>query len=128
METSMRIVIVDDSKAIRVKLRRYLKELGHEVVGEASNGKEALKVFNQLRPDLITLDVVMPEMDGLTALKEISRMDPKAKTIIVTSAATVSNMMEAREAGAVHFLIKPFTKEKLAEILTKVLDKIQTAA
>jgi len=116
----MNVLVVDDSKAIRSKLKRYLEELGHRVVGEGASGREAVDLFSKLRPELVTLDIVMPDMDGLTALRQILAIDPGAKVIMVTSAAAVSNMMEAREIGAMHFLIKPFTQPKVAEVMEQI--------
>lgn len=116
----MKILVVDDSSAIRTKLSRYLRELGHDVVGQASNGFEGIELYQALKPQVITLDIVMPECDGIRALGEILKIEPNAKVIMVTSAATQSNMVKAKEMGAAAFVVKPFIKEKVQEALDQV--------
>lgn len=116
----MTILIVDDSNAIRTKLSRFVTELGHKVVGQAATGKEAIEEYEKKKPELVTMDIVMPEMDGLTALAEILKKYPGARIVMVTSAATKTNMIEAKEKGAVGFVVKPLVKENVAEALLKV--------
>ncbi len=116
----MKVLVVDDSSGIRTKLARLLGELGHTVVGEASNGFEAIELYRRLVPELVTMDIVMPECDGLTALTEIIKSFPQAKVVMVTSAATRSNIQLAQEKGAVGFIVKPFEKEKLTELFKEL--------
>jgi two-component system chemotaxis response regulator CheY len=124
----MKVLVVDDSNAIRTKLSRFLEELGHEVVGQAANGLEAVEEYKKKKPDFVTMDIVMPEMDGLAALGAILKIDANAKIVMVTSASTVSNMFEAKEAGAVGFVIKPLEKDKVAQAVIDVEKLFSTAA
>lgn len=116
----MKILVVDDSNAIRTKLARFLQELGHTVVGEASNGLEAIEQFKKLNPELVTMDIVMPECDGVTALSEILKINSQAKVILITSAATAANKNSALEKGALGFVAKPFVKEKVEQALASI--------
>jgi two-component system, chemotaxis family, chemotaxis protein CheY len=116
----LRVLVVDDSTTIREKLCAYLRELGHEVVGEAGDGFEAIDLYQATRPDCVTLDIVMPQMDGLNALEEIRRMDPKAKVIMLSSAATESNRKRTKELGAFHFLAKPVHPDELQAVLGEI--------
>lgn len=116
----MKVVIADDSSSIRIKLARYLRELGHEVVGEAANGFEAVKLVQEQKPDLVTLDLVMPELDGLSALRAIRYENKVVAVIMVSSAATFANELAARDAGANAFLRKPFDKEVLKNEILKL--------
>ena len=109
-------MLVDDSRAVRLKLKNILVELGHEIVAELSDGALLVREFEKYRPDVVTLDVVMPEMNGLTALEEIRKHHPDARVVMVTSAATVSNMMKAKSLGALHFITKPFRREKVEAV------------
>ena len=112
-----KFLIVDDSKAIRFLLRRFLEDLGHSVVGEAVDGKEALKRYKELKPDVITLDLVMPGLSGIEVLKTIRSDAPEMKVFVVTSAASLSNMMSTQELGAHYFLVKPFRREDVEKAI-----------
>jgi two-component system, chemotaxis family, chemotaxis protein CheY len=116
----LRVLIVDDSEGIRAKLRAFLIESGHRVIGEAWDGKEAVQLYPKLKPDLVTMDVVMPEMDGLTALREIRASDPKARIIMLSSAASQTNLEMAKKYGAICFLIKPLQREELTRVLQEI--------
>jgi two-component system chemotaxis response regulator CheY len=116
----MKIIIGDDSPGIRLKLRHYLEDLGHVVVGEAGTGSEAVTLCQELNPDLCLLDIVMPGTDGLAALEMIRKQSPRVLVIMVSSAATVTNILAARKLGAVDFLIKPFKREKVIDVLSKL--------
>ena len=115
----MKVLIVDDSENHRSQLRRLLEEMGNVVV-EAATGKEALSIYEDLRPDFVALDRVMPELDGVTTLERLRKVDPLVKVVIVSSSNTVSELLEAREAGAKGFLLKPLRKEKVEEAIRKL--------
>ena len=116
-----RILLVDDAMIIRMILRKILTEAGFEIAGEASNGAEAIRKYQELRPDLVTMDITMPEMGGIKALKSIREIDPNAKVIICSAMGQKSLIIEAMEAGAVNFLSKPFDEEKVVETVRKTL-------
>jgi len=116
----MKVVIADDSSSIRTKLARYFRELGHDVIGQAVNGVEAVKFTLEKGPDLVTLDIVMPELDGLSALSMIREDNPNVVVIMVSSAATLVNELAAKERGANGFLRKPFDKESLQKVISTV--------
>ena len=109
------VIIVDDSRMIRKMLRQILEEDGYTVVAEAENGLEAVTSYKQYRPDIITLDITMPQMDGVEALKEIMKFDPDAYAIMITAAGQQQKVITALKAGAAKFVMKPFMKE---EVLT----------
>ncbi|KZE80917.1 response regulator [Paenibacillus elgii] len=114
-----KILIVDDSLFMRMILRNVIQELGYETVAEASNGLEALTLYSELKPDLVTLDITMPEMDGITALEEIKNMDPDAKVIMVSAMGQQALLIRAVSMGASDFIVKPFSKDRVREALKK---------
>lgn len=116
-----KILIVDDSKTSRKILRNILEDNGHEVIGEAINGEEAVSKFQELQPDIATMDITMPIMDGLEALKEIMDIDKNAKIVMVTAAGQKTKMVDAVKYGAVEFLTKPFEADQIIEIIKKVV-------
>ncbi|MDI9509115.1 MAG: response regulator [Clostridiales bacterium] len=116
-----KILIVDDSKTSRKILRNILTENGHEIVGEAINGIEAIEKFSELKPDLTTMDITMPVMDGLQSLKKIIELDKNAKVIMVTAAGQKTKMVDAVKYGAAEFLTKPFEASQIIEIIDRVL-------
>lgn len=116
-----KILIVDDSKTSRKILRNILTENGHEVIGEAINGKEAIERHTELQPDITTMDITMPVMDGLEALRGIMDNDKNAKIIMVTAAGQKSKMVDAVKYGAIEFLTKPFEATQIIEIIDKVI-------
>lgn len=116
-----RILIVDDAKFMRVTLRNILKKANHEVVGEAENGREAVAMYQQLKPDLVTMDITMPEMNGLEAVKEITRNHPQAKIIMCSAMGQQKTIIEAIEAGAKDFLVKPFDESHVVDSVKGVL-------
>ena len=107
------VVIVDDSKMIRKMLRAILEEAGYTVVAEAANGLEAVVVYKQFNPDTITLDITMPQMDGVEALKEIKKYDPDANVIMITAAGQQQKVIQALKLGASKFIMKPFMKDEV---------------
>ena len=116
-----RILIVDDALFMRNMLRNIFSESGFEVVGEAQNGNEAVDKFRELQPDLVTMDIVMPEKNGIEALKEIIAASENAKIVICSALGQESLIMEALEAGAKDFIVKPFKPPKVIEVAQKVL-------
>lgn len=120
----MDIMIVDDAAFMRKILRDTLESLGHSIIGEASDGSEAVKLYEKLRPDVVTMDITMTEMDGITALKEIMDIDDEAKVIMVSAMKQTMLTREALEAGAVDFLTKPFTSEQIDNVLNGLTETI----
>lgn len=110
-----RILITDDALFMRVTLRNILTKSGYEIAGEASNGRESVELYEQVRPDLVTMDITMPEMDGISAVREIRQIDPQAKIIMCTAMGQKNMVMEAVAAGAKDFVVKPFQPEKVLE-------------
>lgn len=116
-----RILIVDDSRTTRRILKQILENIGHEVVDEAVNGEEGVARYKELRPDLTTMDITMPLVDGLEALRQIKEHDPNAKVIMVSAAGQKHKVLEAMKSGAVEFLLKPFDDEDIVERIKSVL-------
>lgn len=107
----MKVLIAEDTDSVRFALRLVLEYLGHEVVGFAVDGREAIEKYQKMRPELVLMDVRMPQMDGLTCTSLLSKADPNAKVVIVTGSRTTES--EAREAGACGFVEKPFDLSEL---------------
>ena len=116
-----RILVVDDAAFMRKMVSVALVKGGHEVVGEAGNGNEALERFQALKPELTTLDITMPEKDGLTALKEIIELDPSARVIMCSALGQESKVMESIKLGARDFVVKPFQPDRVQEAVAKAL-------
>jgi len=119
-----KIMIVDDSRFMRKMLSDILTEEGHKIVGEAENAKEATELYSRLKPDLLTLDIVMPEVEGenaFSALKTIVSEDPKARVIVVSALGQEQVIKECMEAGAKSFIPKPFQSENVARVVRTVL-------
>ncbi|AQR76609.1 response regulator [Paenibacillus larvae] len=116
-----RILVVDDAAFMRMMIRDILSKNGYEVVGEANDGNGAIEKFKELRPDLITMDITMPEMDGITALKEIKKMDPSAKVIMCSAMGQQAMVIDAIQAGAKDFIVKPFQADRVIEAIKKTL-------
>ncbi|MCR5657169.1 MAG: response regulator [Butyrivibrio sp.] len=115
------ILIVDDSKISRRVLRDMLERNGHTVVGEATNGQEGFDDYGKLNPDLVTMDITMPVMDGIEGLKLIHKAYPDAKVIMITAAGQNEKLKEAVESGAVEFITKPLVEETVITAIAKVL-------
>ena len=115
-----RVLVVDDSRTSRRILKDILDKAGYEVIGEAINGKEAVELYDRLLPDVVTMDITMPEMDGIEALKQIRKAHPDAVIIMVTAAGQKEKMMEAVKLGAAEFVAKPFVEETVLEALEHV--------
>jgi len=116
----VKILVVDDAAFMRMKATRLLAENGYEVV-EASTGAEAVSCYKRERPDAVLLDITMPDMDGITALKEIRSVDPNARVAMVTAMGQQSIVMEALKAGASDFVVKPFSAERVLNAVEKLV-------
>ncbi len=116
-----KILIVDDSKMSRKMLRSIAEGMGHEIAGEAVNGEEGVKLFGELKPDAVTLDITMPEMDGIACLKKIKEIDSGARVIMITAAGQSSKLMEALKSGAKEFICKPYEPEQVINAINEVL-------
>ena len=110
-----RVLVVDDAVFMRKVVSDALTKGGHEVIGEAANGQEAVDQFQSLKPEVMTLDITMPEKDGLAALKEIIAMDPQARVVMCSALGQESKVLEAIKAGAKDFVVKPFQADRVAQ-------------
>jgi two-component system chemotaxis response regulator CheY len=117
-----KVLIVDDSKYLRLMIRKILKKHGHTVVAEAETGIEAIDHYKQYMPNVVTMDVVMPKMNGLMAVKEIMEMDPKARIVIVTALGHEPLVRQALKIGAKDFVIKPFKVDQLVQAIEGALN------
>lgn len=113
-----RILVVDDAAFMRMRLKNVLGEQGHEVI-EAANGVEAVEIYERERPDLVLMDITMPEMDGITALRAIREKDPDAKVVICSALGQERTVIEAIKSGAKDFIVKPFQPERLVEAVKR---------
>lgn len=116
-----RILLVDDSAFIRRNLSTIFINMGHEIVGEASDGRQAYTEYSACRPDLVTMDVTMPYVDGIEAVRNILGGFPQAKIIMISTLNQKPHVYEAIKNGAKHYIIKPFTPEKVSEVVNLVL-------
>ena len=116
-----RFLLCDDSAFMRMMLRRILEQAGHEIVGEASNGKEAVQQFRKCKPDLVTMDITMPIMDGIEAVRLIIQQELQARIIMVTAMGQKDTIMSALSAGASDFIVKPFEVRQVVEVVNKQL-------
>ena len=114
------VIIVDDAAFMRMSLKMMLERNGYQVVGEAENGEVGIKKYMELKPDLVTMDITMPEMDGITALKAIMQYDPKACILLVSAMGQQHFVMEAITSGAKGFIVKPFQEEHIVKTLSKL--------
>jgi two-component system chemotaxis response regulator CheY len=115
-----RLLVVDDALFMRKMISGVAAEAGWEVVGEAGDGLAAVSLYQQLRPDLVTMDLVMPVMGGLEALRQIRAFDPDAKVIVVTALDQKQTLMESIRDGAIDFIVKPFERERVLNLLVKL--------
>lgn len=116
-----RVFIVDDAKFMRMTLSNILTKANHEVVGEAENGKEAVTFYRELKPDLVLMDVTMPEMSGLEAVRQIRSEFSDAKVIMCSAMGQQKMVVEAIETGAKDFIVKPFDESRVLEAINRVL-------
>lgn len=116
-----RVLIVDDAAFMRLSLRMILERNGFEVVGEAENGAVGVKKYKELKPDVVTMDITMPVMDGIHGLKEIMEFDPQAKVIMVSAVGQKPYICEAVLLGSKSFIVKPFKEEHVVKVISQVL-------
>jgi two-component system chemotaxis response regulator CheY len=116
-----RVLIVDDAAFMRMMLRDILTKNGYEIAGEAPNGAVGVEKYKETQPDLVTMDITMPEMDGITAVKEIKKLDPQARVIMCSAMGQQAMVIEAIQAGARDFIVKPFQPERVLEAVRKNL-------
>jgi len=118
---SQKVLIVDDAAFMRMMIKDILTKNGYEVVGEGVNGQEAVDKYKELKPDLVTMDITMPEKDGIEALKEIVDLDSDAKIIMCSAMGQQSMVIEAIQKGAKDFIVKPFQPERVMEAISKAM-------
>jgi two-component system chemotaxis response regulator CheY len=120
---AIRVLVVDDAMFMRSMIKDILHNAGgrYEVVGEANNGREAISRYRELEPHLVTMDIVMPQMDGIEATREILKIDPSATVVICSAMGQEALVVESISAGAKDFIVKPFTSERVLQVLAKVV-------
>lgn len=116
-----KVLVVDDAAFMRMMLKDILTKNGYEIAGEAENGAVAVEKWKELRPDLTTMDITMPEMDGITAVKEIKKLEPGAKIIMCSAMGQQAMVIEAIQAGAKDFIVKPFQPDRVIEAVRKAV-------
>jgi two-component system chemotaxis response regulator CheY len=117
-----KVLVVDDSSIMRRNLSTILVSAGHIIVGEAANGETGVKEYKLRRPDLVTMDITMPLLDGINAVKQIIEFDPDAQIIMISSLDQKRMVLTALQNGARHYIIKPFSPEKVLDVITEVLN------
>jgi two-component system, chemotaxis family, chemotaxis protein CheY len=116
-----RVLIVDDAAFMRMMIKDILEKNGFEVVGEANNGIKAVEIYKKERPDVVTMDITMPDMDGIEAVKQIKAFDPAAKVIMCSAMGQQTMVMDAIRAGARDFIVKPFQADRVLEAIRKAV-------
>ncbi|WP_040288997.1 response regulator [Alicyclobacillus hesperidum] len=117
-----RILVVDDAAFMRMMLRNILVSHGHEVVGEAADGNQAVERYQECKPDLVTMDLTMPNVDGIQAIKKILYVDPDARIIVCSAMGQQAMVIEAIQAGAKDFIVKPFQIDRVISAVDKALN------
>jgi len=118
---AVKVLIVDDALFMRAMIRDILENSGrYEVAAEAANGEESVARYRELRPDMVTMDIVMPQMDGIEACREILKIHPKAKIVMCSALGQEALVIESIAAGAKDFIVKPFSAEKVLKVLDSV--------
>jgi len=115
------VLIVDDAAFMRMMIREILTKNGYEVVGEAENGAKALEKYKELNPDLVIMDITMPEVDGIQAVRDIKKCDENSKIIMCSAMGQQAMVIESIQAGAKDFIVKPFQPERVIEAVKKVI-------
>lgn len=117
-----RILICDDSMFMRMLLGKLLKEAGYEIVAEAGDGNQAVQLYQQYKPDLVTMDITMSHLDGIGAAKKIHEIDPSARVVMVTAIGQKQVIEDANQAGASGFIIKPFAPQEVLRVVKSALE------
>lgn len=120
-----RVLVVDDANFMRVTLGTILKKDGHEIVGEAENGSESIELYKALKPDLVTMDITMPIMNGIDAVKEIMKFDSEANIVICSAMGQQKVVVEAIELGAKDFIVKPFDENRVLDTINRILSELE---
>lgn len=115
------VLIVDDSRTSRRMLKGLLEDMGFNIVGEAVNGEDGFVKYKELKPDLVTLDITMPVIDGIQALQLIKKFDPEARVVMITAAGQRDKMVAAVKYGASEFITKPYETEEVESVLNKIM-------
>ena len=123
----LRVLIVDDAIFMRKMISDILVENGMEIAGEADTGAKAVEKYAELRPDLVTMDIIMPEMNGIDAVRKIMESDSQAKVVMCSALGQQALVQEAIAAGAKDFLIKPFNAARVVEVIAKMFNQVPTA-
>jgi len=118
---STRVMIVDDAAFMRMMIKDILSKNGFDIVAEAADGVQAVEKYKESSPDLVTMDITMPEMDGIAALKEIKKINPSAKVIMCSAMGQQAMVIDAIQAGAKDFIVKPFQADRVLEAINKTL-------
>ncbi|TMN23588.1 response regulator [Lentibacillus cibarius] len=118
---AQKVLIVDDAAFMRMMIKDILVKNGYEIAGEAQDGNQAVELYKELKPDLVTLDITMPEKDGLQALQEIKEIDENASVIMCSAMGQQAMVIDAIKAGAKDFIVKPFQSDRVVEAIRKVL-------
>lgn len=118
---AIRVLVVDDAAFMRMMIKDILSKNGYEIIGEAENGVKAIEKYQELRPDLTTMDITMPEMDGINAVKQIKKLDPAAKIIMCSAMGQQSMVIDAIQSGARDFIVKPFQPDRVLEAVRKAV-------
>ncbi|WP_216855656.1 response regulator [Paenibacillus qinlingensis] len=116
-----KILIVDDAAFMRMMLKDILTKGGHEVVGEAENGRVAIQKYQELKPDIVTMDITMPEMEGVEAVKEIRKKDANAKIVMCSAMGQQGMVVQAIQAGAKDFIVKPFQGDRVLDAIRRAI-------
>jgi two-component system chemotaxis response regulator CheY len=120
-----RILIVDDSLIVRMNLKKIFENQGFQVVGEAVNGQDAVDKYKALQPDLVTMDITMPVMDGITAMQKIRMADPFAQVVMISALGQEVKIIEAMNKGARHYIVKPVQENNVIRIIDQVLSSCE---
>ncbi|WP_435923316.1 response regulator [Paenibacillus sp. DYY-L-2] len=115
-----KIMVVDDAAFMRLMLKNILSKNGYEVVGEAENGQEAIDKYKSLAPDIVTMDITMPVMEGVEAVKRIRSIDPNAKIVMCSAMGQQAMVVQSIQAGAKDFIVKPFQEDRVLEAIQKI--------
>lgn len=126
----IRVLVVDDATFMRSMIKDILHNASgrYEVVGEASNGREAIARYRELNPQIVTMDIVMPQLDGIEATREILKLDPSANVVMCSAMGQEALVVESISAGAKDFIVKPFTSERVLQVLAKILPEHATSS